>query len=73
MARYRAKAPLQFGARRIAAGETFSSDATPGRNWQPLDDEATERVIARFGKVLPDRPQNFGFGGRDSLWRTPRL
>ncbi len=45
MARYRAKASL-FTDRLIPPGEEFTSDATPGRNWEPLDDEAKAKVVA---------------------------
>lgn len=45
MARYRAKAGL-FTDRLIPPGEEFTSDATPGRNWEPLDDEAKAKVVA---------------------------
>ena len=72
MATYRAKADLQLGgAIRIKAGETFSSDLEPGRNWKALDEEAIAKVVAKFGEVLPDRPQRFLPGGADSLWTPP--
>lgn len=45
MPRYRAKASL-FTDRLITPGEEFTSDATPGRNWEPLDDEAKAKVAA---------------------------
>jgi hypothetical protein len=73
MPRYRAKADLQLGSRRIREGETFGSDMTPGRNFHPLDEAAEAAVIARFGEVLPDRPQRFNVGGTDSLWPVPRV
>ena len=43
MARYRALAPL-FLRRLIEAGEEFDSELQPGRNWEPLDDEARAAV-----------------------------
>jgi hypothetical protein len=52
MARYRAKANL-FVKRLIVEGEAFVSDAVPGKNWEPLDDEAHAAVAARFGKPVP--------------------
>ena len=74
MATYRAKADLQLGgAIRIKAGETFSSALVPGRNWHPIDEEATAKVVAAFGEVLPDRPQQFTIGGADSLFTPPRF
>lgn len=54
MARYRARGPL-FLRRLVATGEEFESDLQPGRNWEPLDDEAraaVERFKADNGKVL---------------------
>lgn len=43
MPRYRAKA-LIYIDRLIVAGEEFSSDDTPGRNWEPLDAAAKAKV-----------------------------
>lgn len=43
MARYRALAPL-FVRQLVAAGEEFESELPPGRNWEPLDDEARAAV-----------------------------
>ena len=52
MALYRAKKEL-FLDRHIVAGEQFSSDMVPGRNWEPLDDDAKAAVEARFGENGP--------------------
>jgi hypothetical protein len=72
--RYRAKADLQLGSRRIREGETFESDLPPGRNFHPLDEAAEAAVIAQFGEILPDRPQKFLVGGGlDNLWPVPRV
>ena len=71
MPSYRAKAALYLGREVIKTGETFASDLTPGRNWHPLDDEATAKVVAKFGAVLPDRRQEFTIGGADSLFVPP--
>lgn len=43
MARYRALAPLYLRSL-IRAGEEFDSELPPGRNWEPLDDEARAAV-----------------------------
>jgi hypothetical protein len=43
MARYRARALLLVD-RLIEPGEEFSSALPPGRNWEPLDDEARAAV-----------------------------
>jgi hypothetical protein len=43
MPRYRALGPLYL-RRLIVAGEEFESELPPGRNWEPLDDEAREAV-----------------------------
>jgi hypothetical protein len=54
MARYRAQAALYMGRGvTIKPGETFTSDATPGRNWQPLDDVAKAAVDAAFPNGKP--------------------
>ncbi len=45
MARYRARASL-FTDRLISPGEEFTSDSPPGRNWEPLDDEAKAKVVS---------------------------
>ena len=45
MARYRALAALYI-ERLISPGEEFTSDATPGRNWEPLDDAAKAKVVS---------------------------
>ena len=55
---YRALAPV-FTDRLIRSGEEFSSDATPGRNWEPLDAEAKAKVAATKrppepAPILPD-------------------
>jgi hypothetical protein len=55
MARYRAKAML-FLDRLIVAGEEFESDATPGRNWEPLDDEAKAAIAAMAFEPEPRLP-----------------
>lgn len=49
MPRYRALNPL-FIRRLIAAGEEFESDLPPGRNWEPMDDEARAEVAKYQGK-----------------------
>ena len=69
--RYRAKDKIVVGSRHVKAGEEFESEAEPGKNWFPLDSDATARVVARFGEIS-DWPANFGLGGADSLFR-PRL
>ena len=54
MPRYRALGPL-FLRKLIAPGEEFESDLPPGRNWEPMDDEArtaVEQFRATNGKVL---------------------
>lgn len=54
MARYRARAAL-FIRRLIDAGEEFESDLPPGRNWEPIDDDAkaaVEKYRADRGQVL---------------------
>ena len=54
MPRYRALGRL-YVRKLISAGEEFESDLPPGRNWQPLDDEAREavdRFRASAGAVL---------------------
>jgi hypothetical protein len=54
MPRYRARAPLYI-QRLIQAGEEFDSDLIPGRNWEPLDDEAraaVEQYRQKNGAVL---------------------
>jgi hypothetical protein len=43
MPRYRALGPLYL-RKLIAPGEEFDSDLQPGRNWEPLDDEARAAV-----------------------------
>jgi hypothetical protein len=43
MARYRALGPLYL-RRLIVAGEEFESELPPGRNWEPLDEEARAAV-----------------------------
>lgn len=45
MARYRAN-NLLFLDRLIMVGEEFDSELTPGRNWEPLDEEAKARKAA---------------------------
>lgn len=61
MARYRAKAQL-FLDRLIEVGEEFSSSIVPGRNWEPLDDDAKRAVAAQFpsGVVAPPAPGDTG-------------
>lgn len=45
MARYRALGPLFLGRLGlIQPGEEFKSDLPPGRNWEPVDDEARAKV-----------------------------
>jgi hypothetical protein len=54
MPRYRALARL-YVRKLITAGEEFESDLPPGRNWEPLDDEAraaVEHFRETNGKVL---------------------
>lgn len=54
MPRYRALGPLYL-RRLVVAGEEFESDLPPGRNWEPLDDEARAAVAqyrAKQGRVL---------------------
>lgn len=54
MPRYRALGKLYL-RKLIEPGEEFESDLPPGRNWEPLDDEAREAVDhfrATSGKVL---------------------
>jgi hypothetical protein len=54
MAKYRALGPL-YVRRLIEGGEVFESDLPPGRNWEPLDDEAraaVEKYRKERGKVL---------------------
>jgi hypothetical protein len=54
MARYRALGKL-YVRKLIEPGEEFESDLPPGRNWEPLDDqarEAVEKFRADNGKVL---------------------
>ena len=54
MPRYRALGKL-YVRRLIEPGEEFESDLPPGRNWEPLDDEAraaVEEYRATKGKVL---------------------
>jgi hypothetical protein len=53
MARYRAKGMIYID-RLFTAGEEFSSDLVPGRNWEPLDDEAKAKVSAL--KLTPEPP-----------------
>lgn len=43
MPRYRALGKLYL-RKLIEPGEEFESDLLPGRNWEPLDDEAREAV-----------------------------
>jgi hypothetical protein len=43
MPRYRALGPLYL-RRLIVAGEEFESELPPGRNWEPLDEEARAAV-----------------------------
>lgn len=70
MARYRAKARL-FLSRLVEAGEEFTSDEVPGRNWEPVDADAEAAVKERFpdgepvadlkidGKPLVDIPKDW--------------
>ena len=54
MARYRALGPLYL-RKLVVAGEEFDSDLPPGRNWEPLDDEAraaVEKYRGANAKVL---------------------
>lgn len=54
MPRYRALGPVFVRTLKVA-GEEFESDLQPGRNWEPLDDEAkaaVEKYRASQGKVL---------------------
>lgn len=45
MAKYRALAPLYLGnGVTVAPGEVFESNATPGRNWKPIDEHAKVRA-----------------------------
>ena len=53
MAKYRALHDLFLGNVLVKPGETFTSNAVPGKNWEPLDDEARAAVAARFGKAVP--------------------
>lgn len=46
MAEYRALGKL-FIRKLIEPGERFTSDLPPGRNWEPLDDEA-KAAVAKF-------------------------
>lgn len=78
MARYRALRSL-FLRKLVLAGEEFDSDLPPGRNWQPLDDEAkaaVEKYRAGQGKVLSiaDRidpnPREAGAVEIPTDWRT---
>lgn len=49
MAKYRAQASLYLGKGvTVRPGEHFTSDAVPGKNWEPLDEEAEARVKAHF-------------------------
>jgi hypothetical protein len=43
MPRYRALGPLYL-RKLVEPGEEFESDLPPGRNWEPLDDEARAAV-----------------------------
>lgn len=44
---YVAKNWLFVGRREIEPGETFESELPPGRNWEPIDDEAKARCEQR--------------------------
>lgn len=48
MAKYRAKGSLYVGGHLLNPGTEFESDAVPGKNWEPLDDEAKTAHRARF-------------------------
>lgn len=61
MGLYRAKSRLFLG-RLVEVGEEFSSDDVPGRNWEPLDDEAKAAVADRFGAA--EAPQETKFTGK---------
>lgn len=56
MARYRAKHPIFIGASLYQVGEEFESDLPPGRNWEPLDDEAKAAVAKANHKPEPKLP-----------------
>jgi hypothetical protein len=49
MARYKAL-NLLYIRREVLPGEEFESDLPPGRNWQPLDDEARAAVKRVHGE-----------------------
>lgn len=55
MAKYRAMAALYVGSRLIAPGEGFTSDAVPGAQWEPLDDEGRAAHDDRHAKPKPAR------------------
>ncbi|MCL4712171.1 MAG: hypothetical protein KJZ73_13090 [Pseudorhodoplanes sp.] len=55
MAHWQAEALLFVDGRLIMPGETFESDAVPGRNWRPLDDAKANTVTAPAPLSSPDR------------------
>lgn len=46
MARYRARNLIFIESALYQIGEEFESDLAPGRNWEPIDEEAKAKVAA---------------------------
>lgn len=72
MAQYVARNLLFVDSRLIEIGEAFESDLPPGRNWEPVDDEARAAVAAR---KLPPQPKIPGEHGTPLIeippeWRS---
>ena len=56
MAQYIARNLLFIDSRLIEIGEHFESDLPPGRNWEPVDEEAKAAVAARKFAPEPKLP-----------------
>lgn len=78
MARYRALGPIYL-RKLIDAGQVFESELTPGRNWEPLDEEAKAAVAAyreKRGTVLDlaekrdPKPRDFAAVDIPQDWAT---
>lgn len=55
--RYRAKATLFVGGSRIRAGQEFSSDDTPGTDWEPIDAGSKAPAVAKFVEQRVKTPE----------------
>lgn len=69
MARYRAKSYLFIGGSYITPGTRFESKLVPGKNWEPLDDDAREAVGKREAEVARQRPEVIGVSRPDGTLR----